>query len=113
MRNLEVLSRKEANTRPNGLITHFAQSTTKDNLFFVTSANVLQGYDIIENKAWLELNLDHEDLLPSSSQILGIEYIPDLNAVCLASRSGEIILYEVSNNEVILILSNLAKRPNV
>lgn len=62
--------------------------------------NTLYGFHPNEKSVSLTLPLEQDELLPPDAHVIGIEYIPDLEAVCLVSRSGEIILYQTENNEV-------------
>lgn len=44
------------------------------------------------------------------SQMIAAEYIPDLESVCIAANTGEIVLYKVSTKEVgsfIILIINL------
>lgn len=100
MRNLQVLSLFETKIPVNGSISHFTIGAESNDIFFVTTTNILYGYHPSDNKIWLELHLEQGELLPQDSKIIGLEYIPDLEAVCLATRGGEIISYEISLNEV-------------
>src|SRR5689334_1525311 len=104
MRNLELLYLTQTNVPVKDSITHFILGADANNIFFVTESNVLFGYHPSENKIWLELSLTQHELLEENSKLIGIDYIPDLDSVCMVSRNGEIIVYELATNEVCFII---------
>ena len=100
MRNLQLLYQIKSAPAVEEILTHFTVGAEQDDIFFVTESHILYGLHPSTNKIWLELPLDQEDLLSQDSTVIGIEYIPDLEAVCIVTRGGEIVVYEISTNEV-------------
>ncbi len=68
-------------------------------VFVVTSRHNLFGINTKSGEIQFKFPLETV-ITSSKAKILCIEYIPDLNAVCIAATTGEIVLFELKTNQV-------------
>eukprot|EP01117_Protostelium_nocturnum_P005632 TRINITY_DN2032_c1_g1_i4.p1 TRINITY_DN2032_c1_g1~~TRINITY_DN2032_c1_g1_i4.p1 ORF type:complete len:1263 (-),score=561.83 TRINITY_DN2032_c1_g1_i4:48-3836(-) len=104
MRNLIPISSQSNGqlSNENQEIVSFCRDSEGNNLFFVTSAGELIGLYEKEGKNERNVETVHlikSGLIQSDSKIISIEFIPDLESVCIAANTGEIVLYGVESKE--------------
>lgn len=76
------------------------------NLYFVSYSGeegqrvvTLHGFHPAQAKLWLELALTQDDLFSKEATVCAVQHIPDLEAVCVVSAQGDIVLYNIAENE--------------
>eukprot|EP01104_Vermistella_antarctica_P000708 TRINITY_DN10832_c0_g1_i1.p1 TRINITY_DN10832_c0_g1~~TRINITY_DN10832_c0_g1_i1.p1 ORF type:complete len:1570 (+),score=437.99 TRINITY_DN10832_c0_g1_i1:251-4960(+) len=123
MRNLHLLSvsGSRVSTSPSSKTTCFTYTNERTSggagslslsppcgesgtVFYVDESNLedlrLVGYDLGQSGASqvLDLELCNDDLFSAGSSVVGIKYVPDIDSVCVASKEGDILVYDFNTN---------------
>ncbi|KAF2071926.1 hypothetical protein CYY_006763 [Polysphondylium violaceum] len=100
MRNITRLT--EFSDQINDDITFSLFTIDNDNniIYFITSENRFIVYNPSTKKITLKIELNQQDILSENATVIAIQYIPDLEAVCMASNKGDILMYTVTNNQL-------------
>eukprot|EP00761_Pharyngomonas_kirbyi_P008504 gb/GECH01008515.1/.p1 GENE.gb/GECH01008515.1/~~gb/GECH01008515.1/.p1 ORF type:complete len:1242 (+),score=283.29 gb/GECH01008515.1/:1-3726(+) len=77
-------------------------SVDEHTYFGVTKQGFLFGFDVSNDKVFFEANLkefsgDNPPAIDEDAKIIAIQYVAELESICMASNSGDIILYEMSS----------------
>jgi len=105
MRNLTVLNHRfvDLQSHVQGDVLYFVVDSERKNVFFITNKLLFCGVRLETGQLWLELawgGESEDSLLAPETKISGMDYIPDLDSVCVTTRQGDIILYQPTRNQV-------------
>eukprot|EP01132_Coremiostelium_polycephalum_P004274 gene4274-5347_t len=80
--------------------TLFTFDSVNNIVYIVTNTNNFIAYSPSLKKISLNIELNKQDILSESANVIAIQYIPDLDAICMASDKGDILMYTISNNQL-------------
>ncbi|EGC35070.1 hypothetical protein DICPUDRAFT_79181 [Dictyostelium purpureum] len=69
-------------------------------VYFITSSNQLIIYSPSNKKVTMKIELNDQDILSEGALINSIQFIPDLEAICMATDKGDILMYSTSNGQL-------------
>ncbi|KAN0014791.1 hypothetical protein ACTFIU_001109 [Dictyostelium citrinum] len=84
----------------NGEFKLFSIDQQSNVVYFITENNQLIIYSPSTKKVSMKIDLNEQDILSEGAKIISIQFIPDLDAVCMASNKGDILMYSTSNGEL-------------
>ncbi|EAL65378.1 elongation protein 1 [Dictyostelium discoideum AX4] len=84
----------------NGDFKLFSIDQQSNVVYFITENNQLIIYSPSTKKVSMRIELDEQDILSEGAKVISIQFIPDLDAVCMASNKGDILMYSTSNGEL-------------
>ncbi|KAN0047501.1 hypothetical protein ACTA71_001883 [Dictyostelium dimigraforme] len=101
MKNITRLSEfNDLITDSNGEFKLFSIDQQSNVVYFITENNQLIIYSPSTKKVSMKIELNEQDILSEGAKVISIQFIPDLDAVCMASNKGDILMYSTSNGEL-------------
>ncbi|EFA84443.1 elongation protein 1 [Heterostelium album PN500] len=83
-----------------GNYTLFTVDSINNIVYTITDTNVFIAYDTSLKKVNVKIELNQQDILSEGAKINAIQFIPDLESICMASDLGDILMYSTMTHQL-------------